>query len=365
MLHHMRACRHQPRSSLQDLSFFPRPGPTDHVSQRGSAGLLRDCNMRLVKSWCLAITRKQHLADRVWALILELPNPLEPKEAELLSGAFARCANLKRLAVHHIPGSTPENNKQSCIVEGPFHLNHLFNTYFCLVYGTFTFFHQQNHIRVLSLPSAALDTTFVDSQLPPDLIAIDAPLDVVCRLSEAETGRPLERVQIHYDRYYWAPDLSSLSRFAPTLKALTVVEEGSIGGSETVDVVEEVLEALPQLQHLGIYEKEQLESDILENSIVPRLRQFTSLTTFTLRLRRRVRILMRGQACFLHHRTHLLHFGYTMLGACATLRKATIAVEVPGEEEVTCTFTKEGDGSVSTTFDDELEEDSFYAMIFD
>ncbi|KAJ7646678.1 hypothetical protein FB45DRAFT_821155, partial [Roridomyces roridus] len=243
---------------------------------------LRRCSMRLVKSWCLAVARNRQLADRVGTLILRLPNTLDPKEAEMLSRAFAHCANLKRLVVHHIPGSTPDSNRQECILEGPFHLECFFSTYFSMAYTVLL--DHQTHIRVLSVPYASSSNTSYDRLEFPNLTAIDAPLDVVRRVSEANAARPLERIQIRHDRS--VPDLSSLSHFASTLKAFSVVQEGKLAGATTVAVVDEVLKVFPRLQHLGIREEERHGIGILDDSLINRLQQFTALTTLTLHLRR-------------------------------------------------------------------------------
>ncbi|KAJ7646589.1 hypothetical protein FB45DRAFT_1018903 [Roridomyces roridus] len=325
---------------------------------------LQDSSMRLVKSWCLAVTRNPHLENRVWALMLQLPDFLEPKEAEFLSRAFAVCVNLKRLAVHHRPGSKPESNSQSWVLKGSFELERFFNTYFSMPYGAF--FGRQPHIRVLSLPFASSYAPFYNKLEFTNLLAIDAPLDVVRRLSEAKAALPLERIQIRHDRS--APDLSSLSRFAPTLKVFTVVREGKRFGAETLAVVDEILKVFPRLHHLGICEKERWESAAIADLVLQRLQQFTSLTTITLRLCRWVSFLHPTGFRTLNNGTQLREFGTRILATCATLRSATIAVqfaESDGQEGIACTVTKESDGSVSATFEDELEEDSFYAMIFD
>ncbi|KAJ7646660.1 hypothetical protein FB45DRAFT_179086 [Roridomyces roridus] len=329
---------------------------------------LRDCSMRLVvQSWCLAVTRSPHLADRVWALILQLPNPLEPKDAEILSRAFALCVNLKRLAVHHVPGCAPEDNSQHWIIKGPFHLECFFSTYFSMAY-TVVLDHQ-THIRVLSVPYASSSATSYDKLEFPNLTAIDAPLDIVRRVSEANAARPLERIQIHHDRS--TPDLSSLSRFAPTLKALTIVREGTLPGSTFLTVVDEVLKVFPRLQHFGIHEKERQGFATVHDSLIQRLQQFTSLTTLSLHLCRWVPFLEpRGTGFWsIQNRRQLREFGTRILAFCTTLWKATVVVQLArssGEqEEIACTVSKERDGSVSAIFDDELEEDSFYAMIFD
>ncbi|KAJ7646588.1 hypothetical protein FB45DRAFT_1018902 [Roridomyces roridus] len=330
---------------------------------------LQDCNMRLVKSWCLVITRNPHLANRVWGLILQLPNTLEPKEAELLSRAFAVCVHLKRLAVHHMPGSRPENNSQDWIVKGPFQLERFFNTYFDTLYTVLA--HQQTHIRVLSLPSTDPSSwsSYREYELP-NLIAIDAPLEVVGCVAEAKFAAPLERIQIHQDRL----NLSSLSRFAPTLTTLSIVRERGFIGSATVAVIDEVLKVFPRLQHFSVYEKERQGVATMEDSIIRRLQQFTSLTTLTWHLCRWVSPSEPPMGCRgLRDRRELLWCGLTMLAACATLRKASISVRLASlrggieeeQEAISCTVSEE-----SSTFDDdqhhELEEsDSFYATIFD
>lgn len=214
--------------------------------------------MRLVKSWCLAVTRHPPLAARVHSLSIQLPNDLEVADTQKLIRALALCVNTKRLRVLHDPDFAPDSCVATWILEEcPFQLEQLSNTYFSFFSEgpAFKLFDLQPDLRLLSLPSAYLSPCS-ETQLR-SLIAIDAPLHIVASLPGA---RPLERIQIHCERSAFAGGLSALSRYAPTLKTLTIVREGAEWGSSTVDIVHEIARALPALSHFGINENEKLVS---------------------------------------------------------------------------------------------------------
>ncbi|KAF7364525.1 hypothetical protein MVEN_00321500 [Mycena venus] len=64
---------------------------------------LRDCDLQRVLSWCLAVTRHEHLAHRVHSLWLSLPVLLKATDAAKMCGALNRCVNLSELQMLHQP----------------------------------------------------------------------------------------------------------------------------------------------------------------------------------------------------------------------------------------------------------------------
>jgi hypothetical protein len=72
---------------------------------------LRGCNMRQVRSWCLAVTRRTHLAHRVYALFLSLPFDLEASDSGKIGCALNRCVNLKDLRMLHPPTANPNRRR--------------------------------------------------------------------------------------------------------------------------------------------------------------------------------------------------------------------------------------------------------------
>ncbi|KAJ7782526.1 hypothetical protein DFH07DRAFT_324999 [Mycena maculata] len=214
---------------------------------------LQDCNARLVKSWCLAVTRHHALAGRVHSLSLQLPDNIEPTYAQKLSRALALCVNITHLSVLHDPDFPAERSVQSWILEEcAFRLTHFRNSYFSSLGFDGRFFEDQSELRLLSLPYA-ICAPCSDTQLR-NLVALDAPLHLVVSIP----ARPLERIQLHCERSEFETGLSKLSRYAPTLRTLIVVREGVEWGSPTVDIVLKVAEALPALSHFGINEHEKL-----------------------------------------------------------------------------------------------------------
>ncbi|KAJ7288035.1 hypothetical protein C8J57DRAFT_1278794 [Mycena rebaudengoi] len=142
---------------------------------------LRSCDIKSVRSWCLAVIRHSHLAERVHTLSLQLPNELDPADAARISSAFRKCVNLKSLAVFY---------DQNC----PFQLTAFINSYFESG-GLREFWDMQPDIRLLSFPEPCTHCWGPmpdDSQLP-NLIAVEIADDI--QLGTFIT-RPLQRIQI-------------------------------------------------------------------------------------------------------------------------------------------------------------------------
>ncbi|KAJ7282560.1 hypothetical protein C8J57DRAFT_1463224 [Mycena rebaudengoi] len=242
-------------------------------------------DLRLIKSWCLAVTRHSHLGARVHALSLPLPISLDPVDAGRVSRALVACNNLKELAVLHFPENTPEASIQTWILEeGSYQLTQFANTYFQSGLGVYieAFLDGQPDLQLLSLPFA-FDFSYSDALLQ-NLIALDACMPVV---EELPATRPLERLQVHCARGDFLDGLPSLHRYSSTLTTLILVREGFDWGSSTVDIVEAVASAVPGLLHFGISEAEKLHTFFsMEESPIRALQRFTQLDTFTFRIGR-------------------------------------------------------------------------------
>ncbi|KAJ7502508.1 hypothetical protein B0H11DRAFT_640945 [Mycena galericulata] len=318
---------------------------------------LQDCNMRLVKSWCLAVTRHSALAKRVYSLSLQLPNSLEPTDAGKISRALALCINIKHLNMLHDPDFPPDRCVYHWIIEQcAFRLEQFSSSYFCFLSEGEVFFDNQPDLRLLSLPSTPYNF-FSEAQLP-NLIAIDAPLYLVASLPGE---RPLERIQIHCERSDFTIGLSSLSRYASTLKTLTVVRDGVEWGSSTVDMVHEIAQALPALTHFGINEHEKLHSFFsMEESPSRGLEQFTCLETFTFRIRRGICFWVTAteKAYNVGSRAELGEFGLSMLEGCPTLRQIVVGGEATPNTESKCTLTRSPDGAIRREDGSELDFDA-------
>ncbi|KAJ7646590.1 hypothetical protein FB45DRAFT_890838 [Roridomyces roridus] len=311
---------------------------------------LRACTLPYVKSWCMAVTRHSHLAKRVESLSLRLLNSaLIQEDAERIGRAFAVCVNLRRLAVLH-GGHMPDICPQTWMIEEcGFRLERFSNTYFNLNRGMEGFFERQTSLRVLSLPSAMHSIPFTDGRLP-NLTAIDASLEIVLGLP---AGRPLQRIQIHGERSGYLDRLASLSRYSATLKNLTIVRvTDSIFSS--VDIVRAIAQALPDLKHLGIDERElsrpRLSSEpttpTLTDSPISTLEMFRTLESFTYRIRNPTCFFGMGMTCSFRimdpdPAQGLLAFGSAMLEACGSMRKAAIGVGPDSGVGLKCVFMRD------------------------
>ncbi|KAJ7633482.1 hypothetical protein DFH06DRAFT_693234 [Mycena polygramma] len=163
--------------------------------------------MRSVRSWALAVTRHPHLAERVHALALQLPETLKlsPSDGSKIKGALSACVNLKELRVscaEVYAHGHPDSIHGRMINDAPFRLIKFANSYFNFD-NIADFFDAQSDIRVLSsygsyvygsIPSS-------DTQLP-NLIALSVP-----SLGALPFGRPLQRIETRFQNGYSPPIL--------------------------------------------------------------------------------------------------------------------------------------------------------------
>ncbi|KAF8143348.1 hypothetical protein K438DRAFT_1783849 [Mycena galopus ATCC 62051] len=205
--------------------------------------------IRHVKSWARAITRNAHLAGRVHALSLQLPQARKLAESDSedvskIQRALHSCINLKELKFTGVNLEALRRPKHAYVWildDAPFWLTKFDNSYFAT--GALKrFWPAQSDIRVLSLPhSIDAPTVFADGQLP-NLIALRVPQWPVL-----PQGRPLQRLETGFTN-----DFSPLAHYSGTLTTLNLVCEWYYPG--LLGPITNIPTLLPALLHFGIAE---------------------------------------------------------------------------------------------------------------
>ncbi|KAJ7141130.1 hypothetical protein C8R44DRAFT_241287 [Mycena epipterygia] len=213
---------------------------------------LQGCSrsMRSLKSWCLAVTRHSHLAERVHALSLFLPANLEAPDAEKVARALSRCVNLKELDVS---GETFANGRrpdcvQHWMLSCPFRLTKFTNSYFdssSPLMMAYHFWNVQSEIRVLSILDRLAPFPCSGEHLP-NLIAVRVPTFL-----GLPAGRPLQRLETEFPSDL---DYSSLAQYSQTLTTLNLLRTWVSPHFPISYTLESIAGLLPALVHLGIAE---------------------------------------------------------------------------------------------------------------
>ncbi|KAJ6515296.1 hypothetical protein C8R45DRAFT_205049 [Mycena sanguinolenta] len=199
---------------------------------------LRGRSMPAVKSWALAVTHHEHLAERVHALALELPPvlTLNASDTTEVVRALKKCVNLKELRISAEDKSARGHQSWIFRDDYPFRLQKFESVG---IPQNAEFWKPQTQIRVLSLLDS-LQPSF-ENQLP-DVIAL-----ATTSLFDLP-ARPLQRVETMFQA-----DFSPLAQYSRTLTTLTVRRVG-----DRVIVIPTSLQAiatsLPALLHLGLIE---------------------------------------------------------------------------------------------------------------
>ncbi|KAJ7448357.1 hypothetical protein FB451DRAFT_1289132 [Mycena latifolia] len=246
---------------------------------------LRNCSTRQIKSWCRAVTRKDHLACLVQSLSLLLPAELQPEEAANLGVALTRCVQLKELQIlHQQRGSGEPAYLRSIqwwiISKCPFRLTKFMSNYFetdAFHYRDMTqFWSTQSVLRLLSVPQSRRFPCSDDAQLP-NLIALETTADAL-----PLGTRPLERLQVHIDFDSAGP--ATLRSYAQTLTTLTVVQHPhstiSVG-----EIVSTIAEAVSNILHFAITQpRPTFVPATSGDSLIPLLTRFQRLESFVLQV---------------------------------------------------------------------------------
>ncbi|KAJ7762514.1 hypothetical protein B0H16DRAFT_1529060 [Mycena metata] len=307
--------------------------------------------MRATKSWCLAVTRHPHLAQRVAALSLQLPEvaKLDPADGTKIHRALMLCVNLKELKVtfEEILGGNHRSAGGWFINECPFRLTKFNNLYFEQDWIA-PFWRAQSELRVLSAPYCG-PLTFSDEQLP-NLVAVK-----VCDVQYLPAGRPLQRIEAPFpsslDHYY-----SGLAQYSHSLTTLNLLRESA--DTSIWHAVILIARVLPALVNFGITEVKRSERRSIAQSAPANIFQnFCRLETFVLLLINvtRFRDPDSRRIYAMGHEGHLKDFGAAIMEACPTLRQTVLGSEVQLDRQLTCTLRRDLHGAIcsetGTTFD--------------
>ncbi|KAF8182159.1 hypothetical protein K438DRAFT_1975697 [Mycena galopus ATCC 62051] len=303
---------------------------------------LRGRDMRAMKSWARAVTRHTHLAERVHALALQLPEiqTLDILDTTKIGRALHRCVNLKELRLSADSDSLVHHGW--IMDDYPFRLEK-FQGLIGLGDSTY-FWKTQTQIRVLSLPRLAILPSFENQLL--DVIALGTPY-----LNDLP-ARPLQRIETWFQ---W--DFSPLAQYSQTLTTLNIRGKCFHRGFFISRTLAAIADSLPALVHLGMTELEK-ESAYLDG-MVPAARvrvpeRFRKLETFVLQVRNIKCFLFDPSSSFdMTLADDVEALGVAIMKACPTLLRFAVGAEVKLGEELTCVLTRSSGGirtEAGTTF---------------
>ncbi|KAF7352306.1 Fungal-trans domain-containing protein [Mycena venus] len=290
---------------------------------------LRGCGMRAIKSWALAVTRHAHLAQRMHALALKLPDAptLDTLDAMKIGRALSRCVNLKEL---RLAGGMPtyRNNYIHAwmVTEGTFRLHKFENLYFANWWSE-DFSNAQTEIRVLSIPYCRKLPSF-ENRLS-NVVALGT-----ASLHGLPAGKPLQRVETGLHK-----DFSPLAQYSQSLTTLNVCGQWIHGDFSISEVLAAIATSLPALLHLGVTELK--KESVLHNvkTPTPILQYFRKLETFILHVRNIHRFLDEEPPSPISYdmeiATDIEDLGMAIMNASPTLWRAAIGGEVTSGQEMT------------------------------
>ncbi|KAF8214139.1 hypothetical protein K438DRAFT_1802954 [Mycena galopus ATCC 62051] len=286
---------------------------------------LRDHSMRAVQSWARAILKNPHLAERVHALALCLPNTLrfDVSDATKIGHALAKCVNLKELRViGELDGET--GGRQVCmhgwmINDCTFRLikfeNHYFEDRWIM-----DFWKKQTEIRVLATQNSVC---FEDRLLLPKLIAV-----ATHHMSNlgVSAGRALHRIETRFDT---RESVLALVQYKGTLTTLNLTRNWVNERFSIADAIATVAELLPSLVHFGINDQRKETSFMCEKTSKKTLQRFSKLETLVLQMVNASFFAVDDATPYaMKEAEGVRGLGYEILMACTTLRRVAVAAEV-------------------------------------
>ncbi|KAK7036053.1 hypothetical protein R3P38DRAFT_2910384 [Favolaschia claudopus] len=248
---------------------------------------LSGCDLQKVRSWCLGVTRHQHLAHRVRFLSLSLPVTLEARDNGKIGHALNRCVNLKDLwiepRIEHAHQSSlayiNHSNEWRLLDKRAFRLRKFTDTYFNMSCSP-PFWRDQQDIRLLSIVQSSTFPLNYDVEPLPRLESLAARPQAL-----PHRTRNLQYLQLHlHDN---SRDLEHMTRIRvhqSTLQTLSVVRIGAKVIS-TFDIITQAAHFLPDLTNLYITDsRDTMKNDREEPPIIPVLEQFTALQSLVLQV---------------------------------------------------------------------------------
>ncbi|KAF7295953.1 hypothetical protein MKEN_01409800 [Mycena kentingensis (nom. inval.)] len=353
---------------------------------------LLEYSSRRLRSWCLAIRKHPHLAQRVHTLCIGLPDmdSLPPDNATRFLNAIQSCINLKELEIRSILAEEMARNNGSWLLEGcTFALTHLTNTYFSPGH-LMTILRNLPALRFLSFPASKrglgdslpsadamiqlreemTDEEYESEKMPdlPHLIAFDG------HAVELQPEWRLERIQVTFEE----AKLEPLFRYSSTLTTLNLVSQvyNGRGLFSASTAVNHVSRNLPNLLHFAVVDpKTDVGGYWAEVPVLApecSVQRFTRLETFTLIVRDNVDAfattpvaagggqLAPGELYVSERPADMELLAQHTIEACPTLRRVVIGVTVMDfniitKEEATYTATRAPMGEVEVVVGDEID----------
>ncbi|KAJ7181471.1 hypothetical protein C8R43DRAFT_969249 [Mycena crocata] len=325
---------------------------------------LSRCTPRALLSWCLAVTRRSQLAERVHSLSLRLPTDLSfSSDAGKIARALNKCLNLKELSIHHDNsdafGARHESKQSSIqgwiITKCPFRLTKFSSSYFKISFLS-QFWTPQADVRVLALPNCTDQFPIFEDQLP-HLIALE-----VGDVRALPTDRALQRVQMRWGRCL--NELSVLARYSASLTTLNLLQSSVTQSVSTLQIFATLAHTVPGLLHLGITEIDEYTKAVdlfSEGSPIGALAKLTQLQTFVMYCQRITAFDDPALefVYLLNHPATLRAFGRAILTAAPSLRRAVVGARTDSlvgsqywysgfsrREELVCTLTRTVGGQI-------------------
>ncbi|KAJ7162254.1 hypothetical protein C8R46DRAFT_346683 [Mycena filopes] len=277
--------------------------------------------MRSVKSWCLAVTRHSHLAERLYSLSFRLPEAhnLTPTDATILSlqRALMACVNLKELKIASAGRDTLDDPNGWLMQKAfPFRLTKFTNLFFDFS-SLRDFWKAQTELEVISMSYAHAHHTIVWDELP----------NQVPKPGNVAAGNTLSYLARH------CQSLTTLNLVRGPFIDTWPMNKFEVGVNETISLVASSLPALSQLSIIELVPRSVYTRGIHYGTLP--LEKFSRLETFVL--------LLRGSSSSL---SDLNRCASLIVGRCATLHQVVFGVETFQFEQRTCTLSRAVDGSI-------------------
>ncbi|KAF7322195.1 hypothetical protein MKEN_00744000 [Mycena kentingensis (nom. inval.)] len=310
--------------------------------------------IRSLLSWCLAVLRNTHLAERVYALSLELPLLAQFEHSDILrvKNALKACVNLKELRVASVPDAygrvRAESYLDELVSETTFRLTKLADFYFDATCYLNRICARQPDIRILALPLGAVFPAERMADSAPKLIGVSASLNSI------PTDRPLQRIETVF-----VADYGRLAGFCKTLTTLNVIFNQPTDPLVLGRTFSAVATNVPNLLHLALVQTAKQQHRLRQPLPMPLNGNLPNLKTYTLV----VRGVMMLQASSSYGAMHifqaydplaLLRVMDDSMDSCSTLDRLTLGIQI-GDDERTWNCVRKADGGLDNRFWDWID----------
>ncbi|KAF7322198.1 hypothetical protein MKEN_00744300 [Mycena kentingensis (nom. inval.)] len=283
--------------------------------------------IRSLRSWCLAVSRNVYLAERVYALSLELPLLAQFEHSDILrvKNALKACVNLKELRLASQPDAygrvRAESSLHELVSEATFRLTKLADFYFAATWHLDRICARQRDIRILALPLGAVFPADRMESRARKLIGVSALLGSI------PTDRPLQRIETVF-----VADYSRLASFSKTLTTLNIIFNQSTDTPILGRTFNAIAANVSNLLHLALVQTVKQHDEAPLPLPLPLKNEFPRLKTCTL-VTRGISIVQAGSTSGALHTFEpndslmLLRVAEDTMSACGTLHRLTLGVQ--------------------------------------